>query len=67
MSADLKRQIRAEIARVLEAIESQKVLIKDSVERPLMLETATLEMKALHTRLAVLESNLAKETGPAGV
>ena len=66
MPPDLTQQIRAEIARVHEEIESQKALIKGSVEKPLMLETATLGMKALHTRLAVLESNLAKEARSAG-
>ena len=62
MSTDLKRQISAEIERIQQEIRSQKALIKDSVDKPLTLETATQEMKALHTRLAVLEANLATES-----
>ena len=39
------------------AIDEQKRL-----EKKLVVETAEREMKALHTRLAALEANLAKET-----
>lgn len=63
MSINLKHQIIAEINRVREEIQFQKELIKDSIDKPLALETATLEMKALHTRLAVLEATLANEIG----
>ena len=58
---DLANQITAEIKRVQSAIAEQKRLIKASVKKKLVVETAEQEMKALHTRLAVLEANLAKE------
>jgi len=60
MSDDLRTQITAEIKRV--EIDQQKRLIKDNVANTLVVETAEQEMKALHTRLSVLEANLAKET-----
>ena len=62
MADDLRNQITAEIKRVQAAIEQQKRLIKDNVANTLVVETAEQEMKALHTRLSVLEANLAKES-----
>jgi hypothetical protein len=59
---DLPNQIAAEIKRVQTEIEDQKRLIKASVKKKLVVETAEQEMKALHTRLAVLEANLVKES-----
>ena len=57
---DLKADLNAEIARVKTAIDEQKKLIKRNVKKNLVVETAETEMKALHTRLSVLEANLAK-------
>jgi hypothetical protein len=48
-------------ARVKGEINEQKKLIKQHVGKKLMVETAEQEMKALHTRLSVLEANLAKQ------
>ena len=42
-------------------IDEQKKLIKHHVGNKLMMETAEQEMKALHTRLSVLEAYLAKQ------
>ena len=61
MSGNLKDQISSEIKRVRVGLEEQKRLIKVSIDKPLTMETAVQEMKALHTRLALLEANLAKE------
>jgi hypothetical protein len=58
---DIQADIRKEIARVTGEIDEQKKLIKHHVGNKLMVETAEQEMKALHTRLSVLEANLAKE------
>ena len=62
MPDDLRNQITAEIKRVQSAIDEQKALIKNNLAKKLVVETAEQEMKALHTRLSVLEANLAKET-----
>jgi hypothetical protein len=59
---DLPNQIAEEIERVRGEIDKQKRLIKSNLKKKLVVETAEQEMKALHTRLAVLEANLAKET-----
>ena len=61
MPEALRDQIAAEIKRVQSEIEEQKRLIKNSIGKKSVLETAEREMKALHTRLSVLEANLAKE------
>ena len=58
---DIKADIQKEISRVTGAINEQKKLIKQHVGSKLMVETAEQDMKALHTRLSVLEANLAKE------
>jgi hypothetical protein len=60
MAEDLKKQIADEIARIYREIESQKRLIKKSAGKKLVIETAEAKMRALHTRLAVLEMNLAR-------
>ncbi len=57
---DLKNDLNAEIERVRGEINEQKKLIKINVKKNLVVETAEVEMKALHTRLSVLEANLAK-------
>lgn len=58
---DIKTDIQKEIARVKGEIDEQKKLVKQHVGKKLMVETAEQEMKALHTRLSVLEANLAKQ------
>jgi hypothetical protein len=60
MSA-LRLKIAAEIKRIQEEIGKQKRLIKANAINKIVSETAVQEMKALHTRLTVLEANLAKE------
>jgi hypothetical protein len=62
MPDDLSTQIAEEIKRVQAGIDQQKTLIKKSITQKLVVETAEQEMKALHTRLSVLEANLARET-----
>lgn len=58
---DLKNQLTDEIKRIKIEIDDKKALIKKSIAQKLVVETAEQEMKALHTRLGVLEANLAKE------
>ena len=58
---DLKADIQKEISRVNAEIDQQRKLIKHHIDNKLMIETAEQEMKALHTRLSVLEANLAKQ------
>lgn len=57
---DVTKQLNDEIERVKSEIDTQKKLIKKNTGKKLMVETAEAEMKALHTRLSVLEANLAK-------
>jgi CHASE3 domain sensor protein len=57
---DVSKQLNDEIERVKGEIDAQKQLIKKNTGKTLMVETAEAEMKALHTRLSVLEANLAK-------
>ena len=67
MPNDLRSQISAEIKRVQGEIDQQKQLIKHNIAKKLVVETAEQEMKALPTRLSVLEANLVKETAkPSG-
>jgi hypothetical protein len=61
MPKALRDQITAEIKRVQSQIHQRKRLIKKNLAKKLLVETAEQEMKALHTRLSVLEANLAKE------
>jgi hypothetical protein len=58
---NLKSDIQKEINRVTAEIDEQKKLIKQHVGSKPTIDTAEQEMKALHTRLSVLEANLAKE------
>jgi hypothetical protein len=60
MPETLRDQIAAEIKRVQSEIDQQNRLIKNNIAKKLVVETAEQEMKALHTRLSVLEANLAK-------
>jgi hypothetical protein len=60
---NLRADLTAEIQRMKGEIEQQKKLIKKNVKKGLVVETAETEMKALHTRLSVLEANLAKVGG----
>ena len=57
---DVSKQLTDEIDRVKGEIDVQKKLIRKNTGKKLMVETAEAEMKALHTRLSVLEANLAK-------
>lgn len=61
MPEALRDQIAAEIKRVQREIDQQKHVIKSNVDKKLITQTAEQELKALQTRLAVLEANLAKE------
>ena len=60
LGPDNAKDLEAEIMRVKAELENQKKIIKKNVSKPLVIETAETEMRALHTRLAVLEANLAK-------
>ncbi len=52
------KDLEDEIARIETGIEGQKKIIKKNLARTLVVETAEAEMRALHTRLSVLEANL---------
>lgn len=58
---DVRKQLTEEMERIKVEIDEQKKLIKKHTGQQLMVETAEAEMKALHTRLSVLEANLAKQ------
>ena len=58
---NLPGQIAAEIKRVQSDLRQQKKIIKINSGDARVVEPATLQMKALLTRLKVLEDNLAKE------
>ena len=66
MPDDLRSQISAEIKSVQAEIDQQKRLIKHAVTKRREVETAERTMKALRTRLSVLEANLLKETAKWG-
>lgn len=53
-------QITAEIKKIENGMEAQKRVIKNSLGNAPVLEAAELELKALHTRLALLKGNLNK-------
>ncbi len=53
-------QITAEIKKIENNMEAQKRVIKNSLGNAPVLEAAELELKALHTRLALLKGNLNK-------
>ena len=56
----IQEDITTEIKRIKGEIDSQKALIRRNVGKKLVVETAEVEMKALHTRLSTLEANLPK-------
>ena len=62
MNESVVTQLRAEIRRVEGEITQQKRLIKAHIGQTLAIETAEQELKALHTRLVVLTTNLDKMT-----
>ena len=55
-----REELENEIARIDQEINAQKKVIKRNLGKPLVIETAEAEMRALHTRLSVLKSNLSK-------
>jgi hypothetical protein len=61
MPKDSTTKLIAEIKRVAAEIDAQKKLIKENAKDELIVQTAELEMKTLHTRLSGLEASLAKE------
>jgi hypothetical protein len=63
MPKDSTTKLIAEIKRVAAEIDAQKALIKENANDELVVQTAELEMKTLHTRLSDLEASLAKEKG----
>jgi uncharacterized protein involved in exopolysaccharide biosynthesis len=60
MANDLFTRITAEIKELQREADAQKHVIKRSAGKPPVIEAAEAELKALHTRLAVLEENLKK-------
>jgi hypothetical protein len=60
MTQALKDQLTAEIRRARAEVQDRKRFIKAHIGQTLIVEEATQQMKALHTRLSVLEGNLAK-------
>lgn len=59
----VKDDIDQEMKRVRDEIDEQKNVIKHYLGNTLAVETAEQQMKALHTRLSVLKTNLAKAEG----
>ena len=57
MVEELRVQIAAEIKRVHNELDELKRLIKTNIGNTLVVEKAEQELKALHTRLSVLETN----------
>lgn len=53
-----RKDVESEIADIRDAIHEQKKVIKKNVGRQLIIEAAQAEMRALNTRLSVLESQL---------
>ena len=62
MTQSIKDQLTSEIRRVSAELQDRKRFIKAHVGQALVVEEAGQQMKALHTRLSVLEGNLAKIT-----
>jgi len=60
MSDDLAAKISREIAHIEEQLDEQKRLIRHSTGNAPVTEAARAELKSLHSRLAVLQSNLHK-------
>ena len=63
MPDDLKTELPKEIARIKRELEYQKRVIRKNIGKQLAIERAEAKMRALHARLAVLEANLALQTG----
>jgi deoxyribose-phosphate aldolase len=57
MATDLLTRITAEIKDLQRQVDAQKRIIKKSAGKVRTIEQAEAELKALHTRLAVLEKN----------
>lgn len=58
MTTDLFTRITTEIKQLERQVDAQKRVIKKSAGKTRKIEQAEAELKALHTRLAVLEENL---------
>jgi hypothetical protein len=58
--AQLEAQITLEIKKIAQDMDAQKRLIKNSLGNAPILDAAEQELKALHTRLALLKGNLNK-------
>ena len=56
----MKKDLEDEILRIGDAIDEQKKIIKKNVGNRKLIEGAEAEMRAMRTRLSVLEANLAK-------
>jgi len=63
MATDLLTRITAEIKQLERQVDAQKRVIKKSAGKAPAIEKAEAELKALHTRLAVLEENRKKLAG----
>ena len=57
---EIKSRITEEIKAVEEEIEVQKRVIKHNANNSSILQSAEQNLKGLHTRLGVLQSNLEK-------
>jgi hypothetical protein len=62
---ELADSIRDEIASVERQMEDQKHLLRRAADNQVVFEAAETELKALHTRLAVLKGNLRKYSASA--
>jgi uncharacterized protein involved in exopolysaccharide biosynthesis len=57
---ELADSIRDEIASIEQQMEDQKHLLRRAADNQVVFDAAETELKALHTRLAVLKGNLRK-------
>ena len=57
---DLAQQIEIEMKSIERQMETEKRAIKRAIGDPLVMETAESNLKALHTRMSVLQRNLEK-------
>jgi hypothetical protein len=60
MTDTIGDKIQAELKQIDEEMAAQKKVLKRSVGNQIVIETAELELKALHTRRKRLETNLQK-------
>jgi hypothetical protein len=58
--AEIKKQIITEIEKILAEIDAQRRVIKHNIDKGLVVQEAERQLKALRTRLGVLENNLKK-------